>query len=270
MREERVLVLPDMHVEAKGAYVGGLDMKSYSTMMQYAKQQKYDRVVILGDFLDLGCISGHNVDNLKAVEGTRLARDYAAGRRVLQDLIYNLGAPIWYIEGNHEFRAERLIAKNPQLDGLVNVTSGLRLNEPGAYNATVTWVPFWSKSAILSIGKAAFIHGMYTGPSHAKTHVERFDRNVFYGHLHSRQLHSKVTVGRDDTKTGESLGCLCEYNASYLRGAPTNWQQAFAEFHFQPNGNFNHYVFDLFGNKFKDSQGKLWQPAKDYKMRIDD
>ena len=98
--------------------------------------------------------------------------------------------------------------------------------------------------------------------------VSDFDFNIFYGHTHDRELTSKVALGRDDTKVGESLGCLCRYDASYLRGRPNKWQQAFGEFFFFPNGMFTRHITEIFDHSFIDANGKVWRPEKNFKMEI--
>jgi hypothetical protein len=85
--------------------------------------------------------------------------------------------------------------------------------------------------------------------------VEHYGVCIYYGHTHDVSLFPKVTHGNDKTLEGGSLGCLCRYDQKYLRGAPTNWQQAVSTLFLQANGNYNLYVSRIFGHRFVGPDG---------------
>jgi predicted phosphodiesterase len=247
---ERVLVLPDIHIPVE-------DKLTLRGVERYAAEHKWDEVIYLGDFMDLGVISSHNKNNLRAISGQSLGKDYDAGNRTLdrhQRLFGN--AKLTLLEGNHEFRTERYINANPQLEGLVEVPIRLDLKSRG-----IEWVPSWSKGKIYSKGKANYSHGKYHGRNHARKHMDNFGVNIFYGHTHDEELVSKVFHGDNNTVVAHSLGCLCDYNQSYLLGNPTNWQHAFATFHFRPDGFFNYTVTKIFDHAFVSPEGE-WFDGK--------
>jgi predicted phosphodiesterase len=216
---------------------------------------EWDEVIYLGDFMDFGCISSHNKENLRAIAGKTIWRDYDIGVEILarhQKLAPK--AKFTLIEGNHEHRMERYIDANPQLDGMIEVELGLEL-----IKRKVKWVRFWSKGEIYKIGKARFIHGNYTTKYHAAKHADAYGDNVFYGHTHDVQSYSKELHGDDKTIVAQSLGCLCRYDQPYMRGKPSKWQQAFGIFYFQPNGFFTYYVPRIFKHGFISPEGKVYQ-----------
>jgi predicted phosphodiesterase len=252
----RVLVLPDIHFRRKA---GGEDRRSLAAVKRYASDHAWDQVVLLGDVMDHASISHHNKAKLRTVSGESLFRDYEHANKGLDELAQAwsaLKAPrVTVIEGNHDFRPEVLIEAQPQLEGLVETPSCLRLAERGWH-----WSPFWSRGTVLRIGKAAFIHGVYVTDHHAKQHVQRYGESVFYGHCHDVQQYSLVHAGTDSTLVGQSLGTLSELEQDYMQGKPNRWQQAFGVFHFRPNGNYNYYVVRIFDHRFTSPEGKLYRP----------
>jgi predicted phosphodiesterase len=250
-KTERVLVIPDVHVPSE-------DKLSMRALERYMADHKWDEIIYLGDFMDLNVISSHNANNLRAVMGQSLAKDYAAGNAILdRHQALCPGAKFVYLEGNHEFRTERYINARPEMEGLCEVPIRLNLEQRG-----ILWVPSWSEGAVYSKGKANYSHGLYCCKNHARKHVEAFGGNLFYGHTHDVELCSKVFYGENTTVVAQSLGCMCTYGQSYLKGRPTNWQQAFATFNFRPDGYFNYFVTMLFNNAFVSPEGVFYDGKK--------
>lgn len=250
-KTKRVIVLPDTHVPNE-------DPLTMRAVVRYMKDHKWDEVIQLGDFLDLNCISSHNKENLRSVAGQTLFKDAAAGNRVLDTLQQAApGAQFTITEGNHCFRAERYIDANPQMEGLAEVPNLLQLEARG-----INWVPYWSEGTVYTVGKASFGHGIYHSKYHARTHVEAYGCNFFYGHLHTFDAATKVFQGENNTLIAQSLGCLCSYRQKYLRGRPTSWQQGFAVFHFRENGMFNYFPVMVFDNAFTSPEGGWYDGKK--------
>ncbi len=210
---------------------------------------RFDGYILIGDFLDFDCISSHNQNNLRAVEGKRLFADYEHAGAILdrhQKIIRanNKNAEFVYIEGNHEARMTRYIDANPALEGMVEVPTALELGR-----RKFKWVPYWTKGTVFKVGKATFIHGRYTNDAHAKKHVARYGCNIFYGHLHDIQTYSAEMMGEGNTLVGQSLGCLC-LPQKYMQGAPDKWQQAITIFEFFPDGTFTYSVIRIIKHRF--------------------
>lgn len=221
----------------------------------YMADLQPDEIIYLGDLLDLNCISAHNLGNLRAVESTRLLKDFDAANAMLDRHaeLTPLTKRRTYAEGNHEFRASRWVDANPQMEGIIDIEKNLRLKERG-----IKYYKSWSKGEVHRIGKAAFVHGIYTSTNHAKNHVDAYGENVFYGHVHDVQAHSKTTHGDNKTIIGQSLGCLCDYKQDYMKGHPSKWQQAFGVFNFFPDGFFNYYVVSIFKHRFISPEGWVY------------
>ena len=108
-------------------------------------------------------------------------------------------------------------------------------------------------------GVAAYIKSYETAnvECDAKKHVMQYGCNIYYGHVHSVQEYSLVHRGDDSTLVGKSLGTLCRYDMPYMKGAPSNWQQAIAHFTVFPDGNYTEHTIRIFKHRFE-SQGILY------------
>ena len=243
-----VLVIPDLHCPYE-------DKRSLGAVEQVMKEYRWDEIIQIGDFMDLDCISDHNKGKLKTIEGKTIQKDFDQGNAILDR--WQKLAPktkITILEGNHDERMLRYIDANPQLAGVVEVPKLLNLAKRG-----INWVPSWSEGKVYRIGNAYFTHGLYTNQYHAAKMVQRFGVNIFYGHLHDTQCFPLVMRGEDKTIVGQSLGCICRYDQKYMRNAPSNWQQAFADFHFfDDNGFFQYNINRIFKSRFY-FRGKVYQ-----------
>lgn len=221
----------------------------------------WDGLLYIGDLMDFDCISSFNKENLRSVEKKRLALEYQYANNVLdrhQQIIWNNNpyAKFVLLEGNHEERVERYINANPQLEGLVEVEIGLRLQERG-----FKWIRSWSKGETYQIGKAHFLHGNYTNQYHPAKMAQKYGDSVFYGHTHDMMCHAVANqLHPDKVHVGQSLGCLCERNQSYMKGAPSNWQQGFGIFFFLEDGTYTYYTPRIFNNQFIGPDKVLYTP----------
>lgn len=253
-KSKRVLVLPDIHLRpATRGVASGEDTDTLDTLLRYVSRQKWDEVVCLGDLMDFDCVSAHNINKLRLVEGKRIQKDYDHGNRFLDRWQKATGNATWtLIEGNHDERIERYMDTNPALEGSLEMSTKLDLEKRG-----IRWVRFWTRGETYSIGNAHFIHGQYTNKYHTERTASDYGVCTFYGHTHDVQEMPKTLRGADKTIIGQSMGCLCRYNQPYMRGRPSKWQQAFGEFYFMPNGFFNHYVVRIFDHKFISPAGEF-------------
>jgi hypothetical protein len=163
----------------------------------------------------------------------------------------NPSARMVLLQGNHDYRAVDYANRHPGLKKHLDVVTNLRLKE-----RRIEWVPSWERGKLFRLGNAHFLHGLYTSKYHAAKMVDTFGVCVYYGHTHDVSLYPKVTRGNDKTLEAGSLGCLCRYDQKYLKGAPTNWQQAVSTLFLQEGGNYNLYVSRIFAHKFIGPDGK--------------
>lgn len=247
----KVLVIPDVHVPYQ-------DDQSLHALEKYMADTRFDEVIYIGDLLDFDQISKFNKGNpLK--ESRKLSDDYKLAGKILDRHISiirgnNKKAKFTLLEGNHEERIQRWVSQNPQVEDMIEVPVGLKLGERG-----INWVKSFSKGDLYKIGKAYFTHGLYTNQYHAQKMVNNFGVNIYYGHTHDHQSFSKIFRGKDKTIEGMSLGCICEYDQSYMQGRPTNWQQMFGVFEFDELGYYQVFPVKIFNHSFISPEGKYYE-----------
>lgn len=257
MQVKNVLVLPDLHLRPPSGKVrSGEDIGTLAAVEQYARTVQWSEVVMLGDLMDLDCISAHNSKKPRLVEGARLQVDFDYANAWLDRWQNNVcpGAAWTLIEGNHDERLERYIDAFPALEGKVELESNLHLEGRG-----IKWIRYWSAGELYHIGNAYFGHGRSTAKYHAEKHVNEYGVCFYYGHTHDVQEMPRVFLGNDKTLVGKSMGCLCRYDQPYMKGRPSKWQQAFGHFRFWPNGYFNEYTVKVFSRGFVGPDGIFYQ-----------
>jgi hypothetical protein len=238
---QRWIVLPDPHIPVH-------DTKAVAAIESLMKDYRFDGWICLGDLMDFNCISSHNLNNLRAVEGQRIQSDYKIAAKFLDSQATILrkktpAAKMILLEGNHGQRILRYIDAHPQLEGMIEIPNALELER-----RKIEWVPCWSKGDIYKVGKASFGHGRYISDGHAKKHVTVYGTSFFYGHTHSVDSYSLTRHG-SQTPIGQSLGHLCLPQA-YMQGTPDKWQTAFAVFDFLPSGEFQHQFIRINNHQF--------------------
>lgn len=247
------VILSDMHVPYE-------DVESLAAVEKYLAAHRVDGLLNIGDFMDMDAISSFNFGKPRKTENKRLSVDFDRANKILdrqQSIIRkrNPNAKFVMLEGNHEERIERFLDQHPMLEGLLDVPKLLRLNE-----RHITWVRSWSDGKVHTIGKANFVHGLYTNMYHAKKMVDAWGTNIFYGHTHDIMAISRTHKGKSDIVVGQSIGCLCVYEQAYMKGKPSNWQQGFGIFFFLPDGNYTYYIPRIFNHRFVGPDGVLYEP----------
>jgi hypothetical protein len=206
----------------------------WQNILKVAKELKPDFFIFGGDNLDMDAVNHWELDkgNKRAMEGKRLRKSYDTFQSEILD---SLKLPSYcrkiFMYGNHEEWIEKYIDKCPELEGFAEIERNLDLKE---------WeiIPYHHT---VKVGKIHFHHGEYTGLHHANKMVNIYERNVVYGHLHSFQLHTKVTPIDGDAHTALCMPCACDINPGYMKDKPSAWVSGFGVFYLQPNGNFNIY-----------------------------
>lgn len=250
-KRERWLILPDTQIPYH-------DHRSLNAVLEYAKTQYYDGCIQLGDFMDWDFCSRWTADNARKAEGQRFLEEYLHGNEVLDQIqqaarTQNPDAHLIVIEGNHDWRIQAVIDKTPALAGMIDVEKNLRFAERNAH-----YWRYWVHKKPIIIGKAYFIHGDYIGTHHAKKTADSYHRNVFYGHTHTLQCYTKTTLAEDSIQCW-SLGTLSKFDLEYMGKRPSSWMQCFAEFFFEPSGEFNHYVTNIINHSFTAINGERFE-----------
>lgn len=232
------LVLGDLHVPEH-------NMTAIKSILYLMDDVKFDGLVNIGDFLDMGCISHWNKTKKLTSEGLKLKEDYIVGNTILDEFDKRLpeGCDKHFMFGNHEDWYYQFIECNPMLEGMLHPTQELHLKERG-YKVYETY------NDIFRIGQLNFTHGIYTGMHYVKKHIDELKTNVIFGHLHSQRERYESSPAKQLSIAGYALGCLCSMSPSYMKGRPNKWTNGFAIVYFYPNGDFEVRLIRIIRGKF--------------------
>ena len=214
------------------------DEKCISCLFQVIKHIKPSIFILGGDSMDFNTISNYNRHKPKLIEGSRIGNDY---KRFFDDIISPLNELLgdnckkYFLKGNHEERVDRLIEAEPKLEGLIEIEKNIDLSD---------WVVSEYKD-ILTLGHMNFTHGLYWNKYHANKNVQVYQKNIFYGHVHSHQVHTSISPIDSLPKQGVSIGCLCNRNAEYKRDEPNYWINQFMIFYLLSDGTFRYNIFTI-------------------------
>jgi len=244
-RVKRALVFGDAHVGFVRAEGGKLipyhDRKAMNLVLQLLYEQDFHNIVILGDILDLPNFSDHfvrmpefyNTAQASVIEATTWLKEIREAAP---------SADITYIEGNHEVRINKGLAKyipaaydlkpgdEIDLPALLSVERLLSLqkmsiNMVGDYPDGEKWL---GERIVCTHGNIA----RATSGGTTSAMVRDVGHTTVFGHIHrielvARSIHSRRGV---ENIYSFSPGCLCSLDG-LVPGvkAKNNWQQAMGE-----------------------------------------
>jgi predicted phosphodiesterase len=213
---EHVMVCSDVHVPFHDPF-------AWRAFLARLEDCKPDRLVINGDFADFAAVSLHDDGEPRQAFLAELeqVRDELSRLRKIMGR-----KPIHYVEGNHEDRYRRFVAKTaPALAGMETWASALRL-----VDHAITSTPY---GEVHKIGHLGFTHGVFAGDAYCKSHLLRYGTNLVIGHCHRAQLYTMPVAGPEGSqhvRGAFGLPCLAPVDkCSYIKG-PTGWTQGHGEF----------------------------------------
>ena len=244
---KRFIFCADLHYgfeRRNGHKIALHDEKAWGAVLAFAKDFKPDVWIMGGDMLDCGVVSHHNHGKPGATEGLKLLADAVEGRELFIKPVEEImgKGELVYLVGNHEDWLNDLSDKLPAIEGLLDLSSLLKLKrwkvipQGGAYN----------------LGKLTFVHGdAIKGGEHcAKSAVVGYERNVRFGHFHSHQTYTKNSaLDYKNSKTGICVPCLCGKKPKYGEGAANRWSQGFLFGYVWEGGFYNDYVVTIIEGK---------------------
>jgi predicted phosphodiesterase len=169
---KRLLFVPDTHRPYH-------DPRAWSVLLKAARRFAPHKVIVLGDFADCYQISMHDKDPSRRETFADEIEDTNTGLDELE-----AATPIaerYFINGNHEYRLERLLRQHPHLHSFISIEKLLRLRERG-WHCT----PYQDS---LRIGKLYLTHdeGNAGAQAHEKARSS-FESNVVIGHTHRMSI----------------------------------------------------------------------------------
>lgn len=139
-------------------------------------------------------------------------------------------ADLIYLEGNHEYRLDKLKSKYPELDGLdaLSVPALLRHGADTRTKRRLADFKFLKYGDYLNLEGLIVTHGeiirKQPGAS-ARAMLEKYGRSVLMGHTHRLAMTHLTTLA--GTIWGYEAGCLCNLKQPYVTGV-ADWAQGLA------------------------------------------
>lgn len=231
---ETTIILADIHYPLH-------NKKALNCAEQILKYIKPDRIVYLGDAMDMTPVSHWLQDKRKSMENKRLLKDYEGFNEILDRHKQIAGSnlkEVVYLEGNHENWITQYIDTHPETEGLLEVEKNLKLKERG--------IKFLEMNKFYKLGSLFLTHGLYTNLYHSKKTVETVGRSIMYGHTHDCQIYTKIgLLNNQDKHQGISVPCLCDLSPEYMKGKPNKWLHGLSVIYTQRDGNFNAYIINI-------------------------
>jgi len=244
------VIIPDSH----GNHIDPVAAKAF---LQDLQKLRPEQIIMLGDHLDCGgTFNSHQRSYTNEIPESYVD-DIATANEFLDRICeYAPSAEVHYLEGNHEHHIERWAARNMTVkndaDLLLEVfgpSATLHLKRRGIrYYDTKSFHHGLTVRGTIRIGKCHFTHGISHSKHADSTHLERFNGNVVFGHVH-RVL---AVGGRTVTSTGHgawSPGTLAKLQPLYRHTEPTTWQHGYGvQFVNASTGLFAHFNVPIFSN----------------------
>lgn len=195
-------------------------------IFKYIKDLKPQQIILGGDIIDADGtfgIDGWTADKVQSDGLPAFERDVKLLQSLLSSLQKNAPkAEIVYLEGNHEERYRRPLARYGEL-----LKGKFDLVKESGFNGK--WIPYGDYNSFYKVGDMLFTHGTIYPDAHAKKMAMAYLPNkVVYGHIHDFQ--SYTTHNGDPRKPGRyaiTAGCLCGRLPDYKKGQPNKWVNGF-------------------------------------------
>ncbi len=191
------------------------DLGCVAIVLEYIRQQKPAHLLLNGDILDCFTISSY--DRGANAGYRQLKTEWEVSDREVVEPIYraateaNEDVKITFIEGNHEFRLQRLYGKLQRADLMAlfdfipSIQSFFKLKERGIkYVASKAGNGIFDFTPHLKV-----MHGSLGGVNPAKAHYDKFHCNLIHGHTHRAMTWAfKSAAGAEHVAM--AAGCLCK------------------------------------------------------------
>lgn len=227
---------PGMYLLLGCVHVPGhnVSMMNGITNLLIDYRQQLKGFVLMGDFLDMNTLSGHDTGRFTAVPGLTLTQEYQAGEKLLSQLTQPISDDVnkIFLYGNHEFRhlkhmADMESAKRP----LPSPIEGLGLIEKG-FHVYTNW-----KDDHVTLGEHLDVfHGQYYNVHCAKKTMDVFRGSVAFVHSHRVQSYIEGRTGAFNIGWG---GDVTSPFFNYMpRGTKSMWQNGFAVVNISEKGDY--------------------------------
>lgn len=236
------IVFGDIH----GSY---LDAQAVSAFLEDVRLLKPAELICVGDLLDCaGFLAEHHTIGVVPQLDYTYEHDSGAANDFLDSLAKASGnAPCTVLEGNHEARIQRWIAKATirnvadarMLERMYGAAAVLKLED-----RNIRWIRRHEIYDDLSIhgtirlrpGAVAQHGEAYCGVNATRQLLQALGKNVFHGHTHRLCAIYGENLASD--LVGVNTGCLCQKRPLYGLTKTTGWMHGYAVQFVQPGQGF--------------------------------
>jgi len=242
---ERWVILPDCHEEPEVS--NPISEVAYNAI----KGIRPHGIILGGDFLNMDCVNPHLTNRFKDVEGKRLKEAYALADSIILRL-KEYTKSVVYIEGNHEDWVNQYIAKNPNVEGFLELKNNIKNADIIIGDYTDHSKNFFRLGTHLDV-----THGNLIGENACDKYLRiRSKRSLIF--CNSHRIANKMRNMEDDMPVAVwNIGCLCPINPRYNRGDLANWQNGFMVVDVFNDGTFQAYQVVIVKNKCS-FEGKVY------------
>lgn len=214
------LLLPDLHI-------GSQDKPALRATLKYLDYLTPNRVVILGDWLDVHSANSHGSSDRREAQAQSYTEELRDCRALLHLIEQAPGVEeIAYVEGNHEHRVERWAVGAGRFAR--EIVDAFLPEKALSENRQLpfTWVPYKREGSpsFLEVAPGLIAcHGWSTAKNAALSHLRAaHGLSVVHGHTHRRQSYTErhPITGRPIEAT--SPGCLSKLHPLWVT-SPTDW-----------------------------------------------
>lgn len=232
-------VIPDMQIRP------GDNLKFVERVGKYIALKRPERIICLGDFADMASLSSYDKGK-RSFEGRRYLKDCDAARRGMDALmtpiakVPNYSPDLHFLEGNHEFRAERAAEASPELAGLISIKD-LELESYG-------WKVHQFLKPVILDGVAYchyFTSGIMGRPiTTASALLTKRHMSCIAGHQQGKQIaYASAADGR--TLTSMIVGSCYEHPEAYLGPQGNQHWRGIVMLHEVRRGSFDEMLVSL-------------------------
>ena len=250
--EKKYMIIGDIHAPFE-------DKNAMNIAYQYTDYYKPNEVIINGDLIDFYNISRFDKNPSRKED---LKKELTRSREILDEIRqHNPEAKITLLEGNHDFRLQSFIWRNPEFEG-VEEFSLKNLLHLDKYNINFIGVDgdYWKNdNGHYKVNDLLIMHGdnrlngaktSQNGGYSAINTMKSLQHSVAINHIHRlAQVHHTTPYGE---LVGLECGSLCQPTGT------ANWQQGFVTFESYRNKNHN-YRTHLIQNKKLIEDGMIFK-----------
>lgn len=230
---ERIVIISDTQMPYE-------DRRALSAVIRFIGEYQPDKVVQIGDLADYPQPSQWSKGSAAEYEGSVFEDSDYVKRRFFEPLRSVYDGPVGVLEGNHDERPRKYLAKYAPalaesgafaMENLLDFEGFGVEKLPDFYDFAPGWV--------ITHGHRGGIRLTQKAAQTALGAAQKFLKSVIMGHTHRLgMLPHSYGYGGKVTKTlwGVEVGNLMNMKlAQYLKGGSANWQQGFAVVHVDGN-----------------------------------